>query len=119
MITKPKYNINVKSQNPWKPHEGGLKTLNNRSSVPHNIISHEANKHSPGLVLGLLDKNVTNMRKGIGEYHDLQRITAINPNPEYLRSYQDNNDLFKRKNGVFTYLYDSAHRFGENKPFKH
>jgi hypothetical protein len=66
MITKSKYNINVPSSKPWVPpvHEG--KTINNRSSVPHNIISHEPNAHSSVLVLGLLDKRVANMKKGIG-----------------------------------------------------
>lgn len=70
-------------------------------------------------MLGLLDKNVTNMKKGIGEYSDLQRVTAINQNPEFLKAIGDDKDLFKRKNGIFTYLYDSAARFGETKVFKH
>jgi len=39
------------------------------------------------LVIGLLDKRVTNMKKGIGEYTDLNRITAINPNPEFRSAY--------------------------------
>ena len=119
MMTKPKYNINDKSANPWTPYQGELKTINNRGSVSHNIISNEPNKFSPGLAIGLLDKKVTNMKKGIGEYGDLQRLTALNPNPAYLQSFNENPDQFKRKSGVFTYLYDSAHRFGEDKPFKH
>jgi hypothetical protein len=121
MVTKQRYNINVTSNNPWVPFHGGpgAKTVNNRSSVGHNIISHEPNEHTPALVVGLLDKNVSNMKKGVGEYRDLQRVTSINPNPEFLKAYADNPDLFKRKNGIFTYLYDSAARFGETKPFKH
>jgi hypothetical protein len=59
------------------------------------------------------------MKKGVGEYADLMRPTAENPNPDFLKAYNENNDLFKRKNGIFTYLYDSAARFGETKPFKH
>lgn len=62
---------------------------------------------------------MTNVKKGIGEYRDLQRVTSINPNPDFLKAFEENNDLFKRKNGIFTYLYDSAARFGETKPFKH
>lgn len=119
MITKSKYNINVPSSQPWVPpvHDG--KTINNRSSVSHNIISHEPNQHSSALVLGLLDKKVTNMKKGIGQYTDLNRITAINSNKDHVNSYNENPDIFKRKVGVFTHLYDAAHRFGEDKPFKH
>ena len=52
--------------------------MNNRSSVSHNIISHKANEFTPALVVGLLDKNVSNMKKGVGEYSDLVRVTAIN-----------------------------------------
>jgi hypothetical protein len=79
MVTRPKYNINVTSQNGWVPfYAAGAKTVNNRSSVSHNIISNQPNDHTPALVVGLLDKNVTNMRKGVGEYKDLQRVTSIN-----------------------------------------
>lgn len=121
MVTKPKYNINLPSTNGWVPFNGGplAKSVNNRSSVSHNIISHQDNDYTPALVVGLLDKSVANMRKGVGEYNDLQRVTAINKNPDFLKAYDQNNDLFKRKNGIFTYLYDSAARFGETKPFKH
>lgn len=59
------------------------------------------------------------MKKGIGEYSDLNRPTAINSNPEFINSFNENPNQFKRKVGVFTHLYDSAHRFGEDKPFKH
>ena len=73
MITTTKYNINVESTNGWVPFYAGAgsKTVNNRSSVGHNIISHQPNDHTPALVVGLLDKNVTNMKKGLGEYRDL------------------------------------------------
>lgn len=93
--------------------------MNNRSSVSHNILSHEPNSHSPALVLGLLDKKVTNMKKGIGEYTDLNRLTAINSNKDHINAFNDNPHIFKRKVGVFSHLYDAAHRFGEDKPFKH
>ena len=119
MITKPKYNINKLSSNPWVPPNNNNKTINNRSSVQHNIISHEQNGHSGALVLGLLDKRVTNMKKGIGEYSDLNRLTAINPNPEFRQAYTEDPHSFKRKVGIFSHLYDAAHRFGEDKPFKH
>ena len=118
MITKPKYNINVKTNHPWVPNNANLKTINNRSSVNHNIISHEPNKYSPGMTLGLLDKQVANMKKGIGEIGDLARPTALNPNHDYLKAYNENPNVFKLKDGVFSHLYDAAHRFGEDKPFK-
>lgn len=58
------------------------------------------------------------MKKGIGEIGDLARTTALNPNQEYLKAYNENSDVFKLKDGMFSHLYDAAHRFGEDKPFK-
>lgn len=57
----------------------GAKTVNNRSSVSHNIIAPSVNNdYTPALVVGLMDKSVANMKKGVGEYRDLQRVTSIN-----------------------------------------
>ena len=58
------------------------------------------------------------MKKGIGEYTDLMRPTAKNPNPDFLKAYNENPNIFKLKDGPFSHLYDAAHRFGEDKPFK-
>ena len=41
------------------------KTLNNRSSVYHNIITGDANNHSHEMKPGLLDKQVCNRKLGI------------------------------------------------------
>eukprot|EP00350_Pseudokeronopsis_sp_OXSARD2_P010908 CAMPEP_0170548268 /NCGR_PEP_ID=MMETSP0211-20121228/6606_1 /TAXON_ID=311385 /ORGANISM="Pseudokeronopsis sp., Strain OXSARD2" /LENGTH=118 /DNA_ID=CAMNT_0010853735 /DNA_START=345 /DNA_END=698 /DNA_ORIENTATION=+ len=118
MATHSKYNINATSKKSWEPYQSDSKSINNRSSVKHNIISHEENNYTPSLVIGLMDKRLTNIKKGIAEFGDIQRPTALNQNMEHLNSLKDNPDIFKRKNGAFTYLYDSAHRFGESKPFK-
>ena len=45
--------------------ESMAKTLNNRSSVHHNIITGEPNVHSQSIVPGLLDKQVCNRKLGI------------------------------------------------------
>lgn len=58
------------------------------------------------------------MKKGIGEFRDLQRTTAINSNPDFLKAFNENSNTFKRRDGIFSHLYDAAHRFGEDKPFK-
>jgi hypothetical protein len=68
--------------------------------------------------LGLLDKRVCNMKKGIGEYGDLMRLTSINQNKQFCDTYHEDPTVFKRKDGIFSHLYDAAHRFGEDKPFK-
>ena len=72
MMTKPKYNINTRSNNPWVPLENDpLGNINNRNSVGYNILNHKGNPHSPNLVVGLLDNKMTNKKKGIAEFSDL------------------------------------------------
>ena len=116
MLTKPAYNKNCQSTQPWVPRPTDSKSLNNRSSVAHNIVSHEDNKFSAPMIVGILDKKVTNRKKGIVEIVDLNHLMARNTNPDYMKNF--NPHQFKRKNGVFSHLYDAAHRFGEDKPFK-
>ena len=56
--------------------------------------------------------------KGIGEIDDLKRSTAINRNVDHVGAMSGNQNVFARKDGIFTHLYNSAARFGEDKPFK-
>lgn len=64
------------------------------------------------------NKNVASLRKGVAEYTDLQRPTALNKNVDHEKAIGMNPQVFKRKDGIFTHLYNSAARFGEDKPFK-
>ena len=78
------------------------------------------NTHAGKLELGVLDQRIsTNKRKGIAEFGDIQRPTAININPDHRSALTENPFVFKRSNGQFTHLYDSAARFGESKVFRH
>ena len=92
--------------------------MNNRSSVTHNIVTHQQNSVSAAITVGTLDKKVTNKRKGIGEMVDICRNFGSRTNQDYAKALERNPHVFKRHNGVFSHLYDSAHRFGESKPFK-
>ena len=56
--------------------------------------------------------------RGISEFNDLARSTAFNSNVDHINALSQNAGVFKRKDGIFTHLYNSAARFGENKPFK-
>jgi len=87
--------------------------------MTHNIISGENNAYSAVKVPGLLDGSINNRRKGITEIKDLQGANSMNWNPDYTKVWNENNDSFKRRNGVFTHLYDAAARFGESQVFKH
>lgn len=95
------------------------KTLNNRSSVKHNIITGGENLYSREIKPKILDKSVYNIKKGVTEIRDLSGPNSINRNPDHVKAYGDNTDVFKKQNGIFTHLYNAAHRFGENQVFKH
>lgn len=89
------------------------KTLNNRSSVHHNIITGQNNIYSCDMKPGLLDKQVCNRKLGITQIRDLSGPNAINRNPDYVKAYAEEPNIFKKQNGIFTHLYNAAHRFGE------
>ena len=72
------------------------KTLNNRSSVHHNILTGEPNQHSHEIKPGLLDKQVCNRKLGITEIRDLAGPNAINRNPDYVKAFGENTNIFKR-----------------------
>lgn len=94
------------------------KTLNNRSSVKHNIITGGDNLYSHEMKPKILDKSVYNIKKGVTEIRNLSGPNAINRNPDHVNAVGENDNVFKRQNGIFTHLYNAAHRFGENKVFR-
>ena len=49
---------------------------------------------------------------------DIESVSYINPCMDYLKSTEKNAYEFRRQNGMFTNLYDAAHRFGEAKVFR-
>ena len=118
MIQRSKYNGNVPSSNPWSPRVPQISTANNLHSVSYNLISHEPNTRTPSLsYTDRLNKSFQR-QKGISEINDLKRSTAENRNVDHRLAMTGNERAFARKDGIFTHLYNSAARFGENKPFK-
>ena len=86
--------------------------------MTHNIISHEPNDYTPAIsYTERLSKSFARS-KGIAEIDDLKRITAVNKNVDHVKAIKEADRVFARKDGIFTHLYNSAARFGENKPFK-
>ena len=94
------------------------KTLNNRSSVKHNIITGGENKFSHEMKPKILDKSIYNIKKGVTEIRNLSGPNAINRNPGHVIAMGESENVFKRQNGIFTHLYNAAHRFGEDKVFR-
>lgn len=86
--------------------------MNNRSSVSYNILNNGDNKYSSAVVLKILDKKISNKKKGVTEIADLSRKFNPNFNQYFKEVHNENPDSFKRYNGVFTFMYDSAHKNG-------
>lgn len=121
ILTDPGYKNNIESKTGWADKMQlspvGL-TVNNRSSVTHNIISHQDNKMSGIVDFGTLSTKINNRKKGITEYADLSRVTALRSNESHGEAFGKNTNIFRRKTGIFTHMYDAAGRHGYlNMPF--
>ena len=110
----------MKSSNPWVPQPVTIQTIRNRTSAEHDIITHEPNPNSTLAYVAAHRhvKNACNFRKGVAEFSDMLRPTAMNINVDHEAALKQNPGVFKRKDGIFTHLYDAAARFGEDKVFK-
>lgn len=95
----------------WIP-QGNFKTMNNRSSVTYNILSNDNNPVSGAVVLKILDKKLTNKKKGVAEFSDLTQPYNSNINHKFRNYYDDNKNIFHVYNGIFSHMYDAAHRNG-------
>jgi hypothetical protein len=95
----------------WVP-QGNFKTMNNRSSVNYNILSNDDKTNSGAVVLKILDKKITNKKKGVAEIVDLGRPFHSNFNKKYHELVNDNKNIFHVYNGIFSHMYDAAHRNG-------
>ncbi len=61
---------------------------------------------------------MTNRRKGVTEFADLQCVASLHPNLDHNKALNDNPYVFRKINGMFSNLYDSAARYGETNVFK-
>jgi hypothetical protein len=72
------------------------KTLNNRSSVTHNIITGDENKYSYNQKPGLMDTQVSNRKLGITEIKDLAGPNKVHAHPDYQKAFKENPNNFKK-----------------------
>ena len=119
IIIQPAHTANIETaETSWKPFNS-IKTLNNKSSVGYDILSNGSNKYSACDVPSIMERKITNRKKGVAEYADLTRVTALRMNAVHNEAYERNFNVFKKKTGVFTHMYDAAVRNGGiSNPFK-
>ena len=118
MITKAPYAANFKSVRDWEPQKGA-DTVNNRNSVPENILTWKENPLTGKKVVGTLDAKICNRKKGMAEFVDLNRVTALKVNQGHRIAYNENPMVFHRKTGIFSHMYDAAAKNGNlSVPFR-
>jgi hypothetical protein len=60
----------------------------------------------------LMDTNLNNRKKSIGEYYDLSHVFHENNNEKFLRNITENKKIYRNYKGIFTNMYDTANRNG-------
>jgi hypothetical protein len=112
LFLKNKYGVHAETlHDAWLP-QGNFKTMNNRSSVVYNIVNQKENNTSGCIVMNTLDKKVASKKKGVTEFCELTRPYHHNLNPKYDQLLKTNNNIFRVHNGIFSHMYDAAHRNG-------
>ncbi len=118
LVTTPKYNFHSETSQGWMERTYDNKSVNNRSSVAHNLITHAENSHSGKLHVGTLNSKILFRKKAICDFSNEAIPTALHINPDFNNAYNSDNRIFKKYTGMCTNVFDAAHRFGIDKPFK-
>jgi hypothetical protein len=103
------FNTETLLEDKWQPFKH-KNTNNNISSKDYNIISFQPNKHYAKSKM--MNKTLNNRKKGIGEYNDLTKTYRININKDYNNKYNNNPNRFHIFTGIFSNMYDVAHKNG-------
>jgi hypothetical protein len=112
LFLKNKYGVHTETlRDAWIP-QGNFKTMNNRSSVVYNIINQKENSTSGCIVMNTLDKKVASKKKGVTEFSDLTKLYHHNLNPKHEELLKTNPNIFNVHNGIFSQMYDAAHKNG-------
>ncbi|CDW90990.1 UNKNOWN [Stylonychia lemnae] len=118
MVTSPKYNFHSETSQGWIERQYENKSIVNRSSVNHNIITHSENGNSGKLHVGTLNSKILFRKKAVCDFANEAIPQAIHINNDYNSAFLKEPGLFKKYTGMCVNTYDSAHRFGIDKPFK-
>ncbi len=129
---KKSFNSNIESNSKWEP-KPSIPTLYNHTSIKYNIINPSTKSISKTKEKIIEDcenkrnKNITSpndynpyhKQKVFSEYFDITRIYAPNINHEYKKSYNESNDVFKKKNDICSTYYDIHNKYKDlcDKPF--
>ena len=129
---KKSFNSNIESNSKWEP-KPSIPTLYNHTSTKYNIINPSVKSTSKTKEKIIEDcenkrnKNITSpndfnpyhKQKVFSEFFDITRIYAPNINHEYKKSFNESNDVFKKKSDICSTYYDIHNMYKDlcDKPF--
>lgn len=106
----------TKKENWWAayPSKNSIKNL---SSKNYDIINFKP-IFGVDSNLEIMNKTLNCRKKGYGEYLDLTKTYRVNINKDFEQKYEQNPNRFHKFTGIFSNMYDAAHKNGNIiKPF--
>jgi len=106
---KAQYNAQSCTNNSWQP-KNNQKSVNNISSVAYDIITNGKNEH---YFKPKGDMKKINFKKlGFGHIADMNHPFYPNFNKDYRKAFEENKNIFKCYNGIFSKMYEDSSRNG-------
>ena len=120
------YNVSNETQIGWG-FRGTLPSLINHTSTKYHLLNREI-KNIGNTKENILNEskkitknfNPTHKQKSLCEFIDLSRVSAPNTNNDYYEIFNNNKDVFKRKNNINSEYYDIYNKYNSicDKPFQ-
>lgn len=69
--------------------------------------------------MGMMERKIANRKKGVCEFYDITQPYSSNWDKNYNSSFNENKDIFKSYQGIFSQMYDAARKNGNiSVPFR-
>ena len=115
---KEDYSVSTetKIENWWRPFPS-KNSIKNLSSKDYDIINFKP-IFGINSTFEMMNKTLNCRKKGNGEFLDLSKTFRVNANKDFIEKYGQNPTRFRKFTGVFSNMYDAAHKNGNIiKPF--
>ena len=112
MVKKQNFDRNSSSLSGWEPKTLTERSANGCSSQSYDIITGDPNKYSPQISKSALSNKKYGRVNNITGIRDLLHGSKSNSSKAYDSAFRSNPNVFARKDGIFTSVYDQAARHG-------
>ena len=83
MVTLPQYNFHSQTKVGWQEQTYDNKSIVNRSSVSHNILTHEPNVVSGKINVGTLNSKILFRKKAVCDFSNEAIPAALHINQDF------------------------------------